>query len=144
MFVKLLTGLLIWIGYSSHSWGVALQDLGNGTIRDYDTGLYWQRVDDGTPRHWSIAQSYCNSLTLAGKSNWRLPNSKELVSIIDLRKLGPAIDKDVFLGAKSSLYWTASIWANNLNGTIVWAVDFDTGAIEASFKTASHYVRCVR
>ena len=72
-------------------------DNGNGTITDNATGLMWQQADDATPRNWEDALSYCEGLTSAGYSDWRLPNAKELHSILDysrspLTTNSPAID----------------------------------------------------
>lgn len=59
------------------------KDNGDGTISDYATGLMWQKADDGKARNWKDALAYADSLKLAGKSDWRLPNAKELQSIVD-------------------------------------------------------------
>ncbi len=59
------------------------KDNGDGTISDYATGLMWQKADDGKARDWKSALAYAEDLKLAGKSDWRLPNAKELQSIVD-------------------------------------------------------------
>jgi arylsulfatase A-like enzyme len=69
----------------------------DGTISDNATGLMWQQADDKTTRNWENALQYCENLTLAGHSDWRLPNAKELHSIIDYTRCpdvtnSPAID----------------------------------------------------
>lgn len=58
-------------------------DNGDGTISDLATGLMWQQYDDGNSRDWKTALSYSEGLSLAGHSDWRLPNIKELHSIVD-------------------------------------------------------------
>lgn len=55
----------------------------DGTISDKATGLMWQQADDGTTRDWENALYDAENLTLAGYSDWRLPNAKELHSIVD-------------------------------------------------------------
>ena len=55
----------------------------DGTVTDTATGLMWQQADDGTTRNWENALFYCENLTLATHSDWRLPNAKELHSILD-------------------------------------------------------------
>ncbi len=70
---------------------------GDGTITDWATGLMWQQSDDGTVRNWKEALAYAENLTLANYSDWRLPNAKELQSIVDYEKCpditqSPAID----------------------------------------------------
>ena len=58
----------------------------NGTITDNATGLMWQQADDGVARDWQSALSYAENLTLAGYSDWRLPNAKELQSLVDYNR----------------------------------------------------------
>jgi len=59
------------------------QENGNGTVSDLATGLMWQQADDGIPRNWEDALAYAENLDLAGYHDWRLPNAKELQSIVD-------------------------------------------------------------
>ena len=56
---------------------------GNGTITDNATGLMWMQNDNGTGVLWENALSYAENLTYAGYSDWRLPDTKELQSIVD-------------------------------------------------------------
>ncbi len=63
-------------------------DNGDGTITDLATGLMWQMADDGTSRDWEDALAYSENLNLAGYDDWRLPNAKELQSIVDYTR-GP-------------------------------------------------------
>lgn len=60
-----------------------LIDNGDGTISDLATGFMWQKTDDGTSRDWSESLRYAENLELANKTDWRLPNAKELQSIVD-------------------------------------------------------------
>jgi len=69
----------------------------DGTISDLATGLMWQQADDGQSRDWEEALSYAENLELANHSDWRLPNAKELQSIVDYTRSpqttqSPAID----------------------------------------------------
>ncbi|NVO03425.1 MAG: DUF1566 domain-containing protein [Bacteroidetes bacterium] len=56
---------------------------GNGTITDNATGLMWMQNDNGAGLTWENALSYAENLSYAGYSDWRLPDTKELQSIID-------------------------------------------------------------
>lgn len=72
-------------------------DNDDGTVSDNATGLMWQQDDDGILRDWENALSNAENLTLAGYSDWRLPNAKELQSIVDYTRCpditnSPAID----------------------------------------------------
>ncbi len=58
-------------------------DNGDGTISDIATGLMWQQADDGYTRDWENALLYAEDLSLGGHDDWRLPNAKELQSIVD-------------------------------------------------------------
>ncbi len=65
-------------------------DNGNSTITDNATGLTWVQNDSGSSTgsetggmNWEAALNYCESLDTAGISDWRLPNVKELQSIVD-------------------------------------------------------------
>ncbi len=88
------------------SYGInAFVDNGDGTVTDEATGLMWQQVDSGVGLDWEDALSYAENLELADYDDWRLPNVKELQSIVDYTKspsayddenLGPAIDTDFF------------------------------------------------
>ncbi len=59
------------------------EDNGDGTITDNATGLLWTKDDNGEGLIWKEALEYAESATTSGYSNWRLPNAKELQSIID-------------------------------------------------------------
>jgi hypothetical protein len=58
-------------------------DNGDGTISDKATGLMWQKSDDGISRDWQDALNFAENLILGNYSDWRLPNAKELQSIVD-------------------------------------------------------------
>jgi len=56
---------------------------GDGTITDQATGLMWMQEDSKLGMNWKNALSYAQNFTFAGHSDWRLPDSKELQSIVD-------------------------------------------------------------
>ncbi|MEZ9865205.1 DUF1566 domain-containing protein [Vibrio breoganii] len=58
-------------------------DNDDGTITDLATGLTWQQEDSKIGLNWQEALEYSENLTLADQSDWRLPNAKELQSIVD-------------------------------------------------------------
>ncbi len=62
---------------SGTEWGANdFEENNDGTVTDHNTGLTWQQQEDTTGRDWEAALSYCESLGLAGYSDWRLPNVK--------------------------------------------------------------------
>jgi len=66
------------------------EDNGDGTITDNATGLMWMKDDNGTGVNWENALSYTEDFEYAGYTDWRLPNAKELQSIVDYTR-SPAI-----------------------------------------------------
>lgn len=75
----------------------SFMDNGNGTISDNATGLMWQKADDGIGRNWQESLEYAENLELSEYTDWRLPNAKELQSIVDYSRSpqttnSPAID----------------------------------------------------
>jgi hypothetical protein len=61
-------------------------DNGNGTISDQATGLTWMQADSAEGMDWEDALGYCEALDFAGSQDWRLPNAKELQSIVDYNR----------------------------------------------------------
>lgn len=58
-------------------------DNADGTISDKATGLMWQQADSNIGLNWQQALQYAQHSTFGGYSDWRLPNAKELQSIVD-------------------------------------------------------------
>ena len=75
-------------------------DNGNKTISDNSTGLMWAKTDSGSGMNWKDALAWIqqkNEEKYLGYSDWRLPNAKELQSIVDYSRSpattnSPAID----------------------------------------------------
>ncbi|MBC8198237.1 MAG: DUF1566 domain-containing protein [Candidatus Marinimicrobia bacterium] len=72
-------------------------DNNNGTISDLNTGLMWQKANDDNFYDWENAILFSENFELSGYTDWRLPNPKELHSIIDYTRCpditnSPAID----------------------------------------------------
>lgn len=58
----------------------------DGTITDLSTGLMWMKADSGQGMDWENALAYGEESTYAGYDDWRLPDAKELQSIVDYSK----------------------------------------------------------
>jgi len=61
----------------------SFSDNNDETIRDNATGLTWQKNDSQSAMDWDAAISYCETGVTGGYSDWRLPNVKELQSLVD-------------------------------------------------------------
>lgn len=86
----------------------------DGTVRDNATGLTWQQADDGKSRDWPEALEYCATLNMAGKQDWRLPNVKELQSIVDYSRNDPAIDSRAFKQIdRNGWFWSSTTHGDN-------------------------------
>jgi hypothetical protein len=104
-------------------------DNGDGTVSDLATGLMWMRHDAG-PMNWEEALEYCEDLDSAGYDDWRLPDAKELQSLVDYSRSpgtsdSPAIDP-VFScrpilnekGEKDwAFYWSSTTHASQNSGS---------------------------
>jgi hypothetical protein len=77
------TFYLIYVRGNSEYGKNSFSDNGNGTISDNATGLMWMQDDNGTGMNWQDALKYADTTQFAGYSDWRLPNAKELQSIVD-------------------------------------------------------------
>lgn len=68
---------------------------GDGTLTDHATGLMWMQEDSGHLKagpsrdgrmDWPQALAWAQGLSYAGHTDWRLPNAKELQSIVDYQR----------------------------------------------------------
>ncbi len=147
-------------------------DNGNGTLIDTRTGLMWLRCPlgqtwtgtacDGEPdyRSWQEALQAADGAIFAGFGDWRLPNIKELASIVEQHCRLPAQnaslfparpdelvtvqpeDKDEPRIPEAYLFWTASPFA--LNANYAWVIDFRNGVDTIKTKGSAQRVRLVR
>jgi hypothetical protein len=90
-------------------------DNGDGTVTDHCTTLMWQKDTadvngDGqwTMPPWCEALAYCENLSLAGYDDWRLPNVRELLSIVDYGRDRPASAIYPVFDAFPTPYWSSS------------------------------------
>lgn len=79
-------------------------DNADGTISDTATGLMWQQSDSKKGMNWRDALKYAEDLNLGDHDDWRLPNAKELHSIVDytrsLQTTGSAAIDPVFASTR--------------------------------------------
>jgi hypothetical protein len=85
-------------------------DNGDGTVTDNATGLMWQKASVGEHSDaftWGEAIDYCAGLELAGHTDWRLPNVRELESLVMYDKADLMIDS-LFEATPWYEYWTST------------------------------------
>jgi len=121
-------------------------DNGDGTITDNRTGLMWlkdaNQYNGGAAQTWEAALSGCEGFTYAGYTDWRLPNVKELITIVRYEGSAPYINTTYFLNTQSNYYWTSTTYVPTT--TYAMFVNFGSGSVNVSTKTNTYYVRPVR
>ncbi len=119
-------------------------DNGDGTITDRATGLMWSRTDSGQGMNWQGALAWVqkkNAERFLGHNDWRLPNVKELQSIVDYTRspdatYSPAIDPiftctTITNGARQAdypYYWSGTTHAGLRGGNAAMYVAFGRAA----------------
>ncbi|MCB1270612.1 MAG: DUF1566 domain-containing protein [Microthrixaceae bacterium] len=101
-------------------------DNGDGTVTDAGSGLMWTASDSGEALDWESAltmASEANEQQYLGYSDWRVPNVKELQSIVDYSGSYPALDADFFEVTEDDAYfWTStSAYFNTQDPTYYYA-----------------------
>jgi len=130
-------------------------DNGDGTVTDNLTGLIWLKAADCFG-----AQTWANALVAANTLNsdecglsdgsvegdWRLPQVKELQSLIDFGNFNPTLPTGhPFSGVQSgafSYYWSAGITAYDAGRA--WTVGLCYGNVGSYYKSGVDYVWPVR
>lgn len=115
---------------------------GDGTATDELTGLMWQRAVYFDTLTWEAALGHADTLTLAGFTDWRLPNIKELRSISDASMIGPSIDGGVFGNVGARKYWSGTTLPNQT--TKAWYLNTQFGITTYDVKARRLHVLCVR
>jgi hypothetical protein len=128
-------------------------DLGDGTIADNLTGLTWTKDANGpgpiscTPastKTWQGALDYIkclNANNYLGNNDWRLPNRKELFSLIDRSKYSPALPaghpfQRVQSNSFLEQYWSSTTRAGDASSA--FTVSIADGSVDYSDKSHSY------
>ncbi len=137
------------------------KDNGNGAVTDNLTKLIWLKNANAFGiRTWEEALSDANTLASGSAGltdgskagDWRLPNKKELESLIDCAYFNPALSSvsgksqwvsgDIFTGVQSNIYWSSTTYSANTANA--WSVNLNDGYVGADDKTSTYYVWPVR
>jgi len=133
-------------------------DNGDGTVTHSKTGLMWKRCSEGQVWNGTAcagaaaryswqgglqqAEVLNNTGGFATFTNWRLPNIKELNSIVEVQCTYPAINMTIFPSA-GGLYWSASPYS--ADATKAWFIQiYNVGFVELGFKTRFGNILFVR
>lgn len=126
------------------------KDNGDGTVTDAATGLMWMKVDSGALKagrkkdgklNWQEALKWAENLEYAGHSDWRLPNVKELQSIVDYTR-SPATTKSAAINpvfaatsfvAEGGKKDFANYWSNTTHASVSRASTASYVAFGSSF-----------
>jgi Protein of unknown function (DUF1566) len=122
-------------------------------ITDSKTGLIWKRCPEGmvwsvntctgTAATYTHEQALARATAQAGAAGWRLPNVKELSSIVDASRISPAIDTAAFPATPSYYFWTSSPYAGY--SSFAWSVNFGYGGVyDGYLRLNTLHVRLVR
>ena len=126
---------------------------GNGTVTDTVSGLMWAQCAEGLSGSactvgeaanftWEEALIRARDSVLAGYTDWRLPNLKELFSMVEERCVDPAINLAVFPNTPASYFWSASPSADSSH--FAWIVGFMNGGADYGSRYSYSQVRLVR
>lgn len=128
------------------------QLLNNATeVKDLKTNLIWQRCSlgqtwsgtscTGTATQYTWADALKTAQSIGG--SWRLPNIKELQSLVERACSAPAINEAIFSNTSSDAYWSSSMYPHDSD--FVFIVNFKFGGDgNFYFKSGNYYVRLIR
>lgn len=118
------------------------------TVTDNLTGLMWVKAPhslDGNSggQVWEEAVHFCNGLEYGGYSDWRLPNIRELESLITYGRYYPALPSDhPFTGLQLSYYWSSTTHVGHADRA--WFVYLYHGNVSLNVKSNTYEVWPVR
>ncbi len=120
--------------------------VGTDTVIDAMTALEWQRTAlDDSDVDWEAALAYCEALEHANHDDWRLPNIKELSTIIDeAGGEGMVIDTASFGTPVAARYWSSTPALSFGSERFALALETTIGSSPSVKMTELSAARCVR
>ena len=125
-------------------------------VSDANTSLMWQGCAAGlngagcssgtaTTRNWHDSLQYCQAITWGGFDDWYLPNSLELMSIIDGALAAAVFDPAAFPATPADVFVSSTSYVSTyLGADSAWYFNFADGNNYVADKGSLHLVRCVR
>lgn len=130
------------------SWPAPRFETDDGSVRDRLTGLVWTLDANpaGFPLSWREAFDYVarmNGANSFGRADWRLPNRRELRSLVSHQTRRPALpDPHPFTNVFPGWYWTSTSAA--ISPSHAWYVHMDGGRMFYGGKDQSFLLWPVR
>jgi hypothetical protein len=123
--------------------------LADDTVTDNLTGLMWTRNAKHQAKKWYDSDAgdypaleYCSNLELARYRDWRLPNVRELHSLIDFSQFSPALPSGHPFTDVQDAYWSSTTLA--ISSNFAWLVDLGDGNVYNGNIFGTSYVWPVR
>jgi hypothetical protein len=124
-------------------WEVKCSGVGCPALHDVNNAYPWSgNGTTDTIWDWRAAINAEGGKGYAGHNDWRIPNVRELQSIVDYEGLSPAIDPIFGPTAVSDSYWSSTTFAPTPSNA--WLVLFDNGGVFDLDKSFARFVRAVR
>ena len=145
-------------------WGVKANE---GGLHDWDDRFKWYNTNSSTNGgsagdaneggarcegyDATDPSSYCNTQAsvarvnaagLCGFRDWRMPEARQLMTIVTRDRKSPSVDSEYFPYARSAGHWSSSPYADNSENA--WYVHFYNSYVYDIGKTLALYVRLVR
>lgn len=113
-------------------------------ITDNLTGLIWVKEPDATLRQWTNALTYSNGLDKCGYTDWRLPNRKEIRSLVNYGETAPStwLNAQGFSNVLTGSYWSSTTYSYDT--LQAWPDIMEDGRLFEDYKTNYGYAWSVR
>jgi hypothetical protein len=117
---------------------------GDKVVIDKATSLVWQKSGSENMLSWEDAQSYIRDLNkgfYANYSDWRLPTTEELATLLEPTKTNGNLYLDAMFSARQQWCWTADKLSESESS---WNIDFENGDVGYDALENKNFVRAVR
>ncbi len=129
---------------------------GDGTVKDNLTGLIWLKDANCltmTENRWNLALEQTSALATgkcglsdgSREGDWRLPNIREMQSLLDYSQYYPALPAGhpftIVLDPLQTLYWTSTSLPPDIElwEEYAWSVELNYGYVDRVFKQGRNW-----